>query len=44
MPQTLEINNLNVTKMDDFEISPATIMVKNIIDNNAQIVDISPSA
>ena len=41
-----EINSLNlrVTKVDDFEISLATNMLKSVIDNNGQIVDISPSA
>ena len=41
-----EINSLNlrVTKIDDFEISLATNMLKSVIDNNGQIVDISPSA
>jgi len=35
-----EINSLNlkVTKMDDFEISLATNMLKSVIDNNEQAV------
>ncbi|HEY8661253.1 MAG TPA: hypothetical protein VIL78_19625 [Hanamia sp.] len=41
-----EINSLNlkVTKVDDFEISLARNMLKSVIDNNVQIMDISPSA
>ena len=46
LKQLDEINSLNlkVTKIDDFEISLATNVLKSIIDNNGQIVDISPSA
>ena len=46
LKQLDEINSLNlrVTKIDDFEISLATNMLKSVIDNNGQIVDISPSA
>ena len=41
-----EINSLNlkVTKIDDFEISLASNMLKSVIDNNQQTMDISPSA
>jgi preprotein translocase subunit SecA len=41
-----EINNLNlrVTKVDDFEISIATNMLKSAIENNVQTMDISPPA
>ena len=46
LKQLNEINSLSlrVTKIDDFEISLATNMLKSVIDNNGQIVDISPSA
>jgi hypothetical protein len=46
LKQLDEINSLNlrVTKIDDFELSLATKMLKSVIDNNGQIVDISPSA
>lgn len=46
LKQLDEINSLNlmVTKIDDFEISLATNMLKSVIDNNGQIIDISPSA
>jgi len=46
LKQLDEINSLHlkVTKIDDFEISLATNMLKSVIDNNGQIVDISPSA
>jgi len=46
LKQLDEINSLNlrVTKIDDFEISLASTMLKSVIDNNGQIVDISPSA
>jgi len=38
-----EINSLNlkVTKVDDFEISLATNMLKSVMDNNDQAMDIS---
>jgi hypothetical protein len=36
--------NLRVTKIDDFEISLASNMLKSVIDNNGQIVNISPPA
>ena len=41
-----EINSLNlkVTKIDDFEISLASNMLKSVIDNNEQVMDISPPA
>jgi hypothetical protein len=41
-----EINsvNLRVTKIDDFELSLATNMLKSVINNNGQIVDISSPA
>jgi stage III sporulation protein SpoIIIAA len=41
-----EINSLNlkVCKVDDFEISLATDMLKSVIDNNEQAIDISPPA
>ncbi len=37
-----EINemNLKVTKVDDFEISLATNMLKSVIENNAQVINI----
>ena len=40
-----EINSLNlrVTKIDDFEISLASAMLKSVIDNNGQTMDIRPS-
>jgi hypothetical protein len=46
LKQLEEINSLNlrVTKIDDFEIRLASNMLKSVIDNNGQIVDISPSA
>jgi len=46
LKQLDEINSLNlrVTKIDDFEISLAKNMLKSVIDNNAQTMDISPSA
>ena len=46
LKQLDEINSLNlrVTKIDDFEISLARNMLKSVIDNNGQIVDISPYA
>jgi hypothetical protein len=46
LKQLDEINSLNlrVTKIDDFEISLATNMLKSVIDNNGQTMDISPSA
>lgn len=39
-----EINRLNlkVSKVDDFEISLATNMLKSVIENNEQVLDISP--
>jgi hypothetical protein len=41
-----EINSLNlkVTKVDDSEISLASNMLKSVIDNNQQAMDISPPA
>ena len=44
LKQLDEINSLNlkVTKIDDFEISLARNMLKSIIDNNGQVMDISP--
>jgi hypothetical protein len=46
LKQLDEINSLNlrVTKIDDFEISLASNMLKSVIDNNGQTMDISPSA
>jgi len=46
LKQLDEINSLNlkVTKIDDFEISLAKNMLKSLIDNNGQTMDISPSA
>ena len=46
LKQLEEINSLNlkVTKTDDFEISLARNMLKSVIDNNGQIMDISPPA
>jgi hypothetical protein len=46
LKQLDEINSLNlrVTKIDDFEISLATNMLKSVIDNNGQTLDISQSA
>jgi hypothetical protein len=46
LKQLDKINSLNlrVTKIDDFEISLARNMLKSVIDNNGQTVDISPSA
>jgi hypothetical protein len=34
--------NLKVTKIDDFEISLATNMLKSVIDNNEQVININP--
>ena len=44
LKQIDEINilKLNVTKVDDFEISLATNMLKSVIDNNDQIMIINP--
>ena len=46
LKQLDEINSLNlrVTKVDDFEISLASNMLKGVIGNNGQTMDISPSA
>jgi len=46
LKQLDEINSLNlrVTKIDDFEISLARNMLKSVIDNNGQIMNISPPA
>ena len=46
LKQLNEINSLNlrVTKIDDFEISLASNMLKSVIDNNEQTMDISPYA
>ena len=46
LKQLDEINSLNlkVTKVDDFEISLASNMLKSVIDNNTHIMDISPPA
>jgi hypothetical protein len=43
LKQLEEINNLNlnVTKVDDFEISLATNMLKSVIDNNDQVIQIN---
>lgn len=43
LKQLDEINSLNlkVTKVDDFEISLATNMLKSVIDNNEQVIIIS---
>ena len=44
LKQLDEINilSLNVIKVDDFEISLATNMLKSVLDNNAQGINISP--
>ncbi|GAB2977434.1 hypothetical protein GCM10027049_10690 [Mucilaginibacter puniceus] len=44
LKQLDEINNLNlkVTKVDDFEISLATNMLKSVMDNNQQTIIINP--
>ena len=46
LKQLDEINSLKlrVTKIDDFELSLAINMLKSVIDNNGQTMDISPSA
>ena len=46
LKQLDEINSLNLraTKKDDFEISLAINMLKSVIDNNQQAMDISPPA
>jgi hypothetical protein len=46
LKQLDKINSLNlrVTKIDDFELSLATNMLKSVINNNGQIVDISSPA
>jgi hypothetical protein len=36
--------NLKVTKIDDFEISLATNMLKSVIDNNEQVININPTS
>ncbi|SDG11471.1 hypothetical protein [Mucilaginibacter gossypii] len=43
LKQLEEINDLNlkVTKVDDFEISLATNMLKSVLDNNAQVINIT---
>ncbi|WP_295715793.1 hypothetical protein [Mucilaginibacter sp.] len=38
------LDNLAMTKTDDFELSLAKNMMKSVIDNNEQVMDISPSA
>ena len=45
LKQLDEINslNLNVTKVDDFEISLATNMLKSVIDNNEKVIKINPA-
>ena len=44
LKQLDEINclHLKVTKVDDFEISLATNMLKSVIDNNQQVININP--
>lgn len=44
LKQLDEINilNLNVTKIDAFEISLASNMLKSVIDNNEQVININP--
>ena len=44
LKQLEEINilNLHVTKIDDFEISLATNMLKSVMDNNVQVINITP--
>jgi hypothetical protein len=44
LKQLDEINRLHlkVTKVDDFEISLATNMLKSVIDNNEQVIQINP--
>jgi len=46
LKQLDEINDLNlkVTKVDDFEISLATNMLKSVMDNNEQVININPVA
>jgi hypothetical protein len=36
--------NLKVTKIDAFEISLATNMLKSVIDNNEQVININPTS
>jgi hypothetical protein len=36
------LDNLAMTKTDDFEISLAKNMLKSVIENNGQVIDISP--
>jgi hypothetical protein len=38
------LDRLAITKTDDFEISLAKNMMKSVIENNVQTIDISPSA
>jgi len=38
----INILNLNVTKVDDFEISLAKNMLKSVLDNNEQVIIITP--
>jgi hypothetical protein len=38
------LDNLAMSKTDDFELSLAKNMLKSVIDNNEQVLDISPTA
>jgi hypothetical protein len=38
------LDNLAISKTDDFELSLAKNMLKSVIDNNEQVLDISPPA
>ena len=44
LKQLDEISSLRVTEIGDFEISLARNMLKSVIDNNGQTMDISPPA
>jgi hypothetical protein len=38
------LDDLGMTKIDDFELSLTMNMLKSVIDNNCQLLDISPHA
>jgi hypothetical protein len=38
----INILNLNVPKVDDFEISLAKNMLNSVIDNNEQVINVNP--
>jgi len=38
------LETFKVAQINDFEISLASNMLKSVIDNNGQVMDISPSA